>query len=463
MTFRDQVAAAGTLLLVASLTACERRLADGDYGALLRFAVREHNLRPLESRPFLGTTPKFVLGRALFFDPVLSGPRDVACATCHLLGRGTSDGLPASHGTGAIGLGDRRQISAGRPRQPRNALDLWNRDHNSVRRMFWDGRLEVINPENPVFLSPWGSQLPPGFENLMAVQASLPLAREEEMLGRAEDFSAPGLPPDHRELSNDVAAAARGLKGGARLAAVSDAVLRRLLGTSDTSPRAWQIEYRELFAQAFPDTAISDISIVHLGNALSHFEEQAFATRDSPWDRYLAGREDAISPNAKRGAFLFLGRARCALCHTPPLFSDFEFHSIGVPRTHGMDVDSGRADVTRSPADAHRFRTPPLRNVARTPPYFHNGSETTLDGAIAQHLDPYRSAGRYHESGEYMMTPAEIDAISPWLDPSRVLLSEAEVVSIVAFLRTLSSSDPDPRIVVPLAVPSGLPPPTLAR
>ena len=133
-----------TRLVYALLTVLLVTPATADTGTpidlFLQHIIRAYDLRPLPTKAF-EETEKYKLGRALFFDPILSGNRDVSCATCHLLNRGTSDGLPVSLGTGGAGLAEDRILSPKRAQQPRNALDLWNRDNNRVRRMFWDGRV----------------------------------------------------------------------------------------------------------------------------------------------------------------------------------------------------------------------------------------------------------------------------------------------------------------------------------
>jgi cytochrome c peroxidase len=205
----------------------------------------------------------------------------------------------------------------------------------------------------------------------------------------------------------------------------------------------------------------NEFSIVQVANALSHFEEIAFATRQAPWDVYLAGDRTAIDENAKRGAFLFFGKARCVVCHEGPLYSDFEFHGIGVkndgPGFNGSGDDQGRHYVTGRPSDRYKFRTPPLRNVTLTAPYFHNGTAPTLRDAVAQHVDPFRYADQYEESGAFSMNLAQIEAISPILE-AKLRLSEDEVDLIIAFLSTME--DPGFEFVdsiIPASVPSGLP------
>jgi cytochrome c peroxidase len=111
--------------------------------------------------------------------------------------------------------------------------------------------------------------------------------------------------------------------------------------------------------------------------------------------------------------------------------------------------------------DKFKFRTPPLRNVTRTAPYFHNGRAATLDEAIRQHLDPLYYADKYRESGAFVMKPDQIEAISPVLTPG-IKLSDDEISALKTFLRALEDSGPaNLEQIVPDSVPSGLPVMTL--
>ncbi len=162
---------------------------------------------------------------------------------------------------------------------------------------------------------------------------------------------------------------------------------------------------------------------------------------------------------------MFFGKARCGVCHKGPLFSDFEFHSIGVrdfgPGFDGRGSDLGRYGATGRQEDRYKFRTPPLRNVTLTAPYFHNGSAATLDEAIHQHLDPLFHADKYEESGAFTMNLDQINAISPVLT-ARVRLSGDEVEALISFLRTLEDRGmPNIDKIIPASVPSGLPVRTL--
>jgi len=181
--------------------------------------------------------------------------------------------------------------------------------------------------------------------------------------------------------------------------------------------------YRAAFAGAFT-TGLTPENVLH---ALADFERslQAF---DSPFDRYRAGNEDAMSPAAVRGLALFEGKAGCVLCHRGPNFTDGEFHNTGVPT-----ADQGRIEVVRNfhfsmrpyPFFGHykAFKTPTLRNVALSPPYFHNGSVATLEEVVRF----YDAGGTSHDT--YGRSP----------DVKPLELSDEEIDDLVAFLEALTS------------------------
>ena len=423
--------------------------------------IAARDLQPLETPPLV-PSPKFRLGQMLFFDPILSGTRDVACATCHLLGRGTSDGVDLSVGVVAAGLAeDRRPLGAPRV-HPRNSMDLWNRGHPSVRNMFWDGRVSEIDAPVSRFRTPMGDYLPDGIESVLAAQALFPLAGEEEMLGLAHDRSAPDLPGGHGDKPNKIAQAVLSLDEDEpeRFVAVHDALMRRLLGEAGTPLADWQIAYRRLIAAAYPDEMLHAITMGDLANAIGHFQALAFVTRDTPWDRYLAGDEGAIGNAAKAGALLFYGKARCARCHSGPLLSDFQFHALAVPQIGpGIDEsgdDRGRYEATRIPRHLYRFRTPPLRNVTLTAPYFHSGAVESLEEAIARHLAP--PAASPHESAPEALRRA---SFSPILRRG-IDLKPEERRFLLTFLESLEDDRAASRaMIVPAQVPSGLPVPAL--
>ncbi|WP_156883623.1 cytochrome-c peroxidase [Salipiger mucosus] len=378
--------------------------------AHLRVAARLYGLAPLPVKEDV-PDPKFRLGKRLFFDPALSGQGERSCATCH--------GLAAATAGGAA-LEARLDVSPEwLPNVPaRNVPDLWNRDHNDVSAMLWDGRLQALTTAGQgAFVLP--ETLVTGrFENLMALQSVRPIFVPVEMLG--EPGASNALAPDAAGTPAPEAVLAR--------------VARRLFG-DDARGQSEAESYRALFRESYGVATADEVRPSHLGNALAHYIEIEFQSRDTPWDRYLAGDLSAISEDQKRGALLFYGIGKCAVCHSGAIFSDFGFHSVGVPDRRD-EKDLGRVYATGMPGDRFLFRTPPLRNVTLTAPYFHNGQAGTLVEAIRQHLDPYRNARVYAEDGAHLMEPAEIDAISPIL-ASHALITDDQIELLIDFLESL--------------------------
>ncbi|GMU60693.1 MAG: cytochrome-c peroxidase [Myxococcaceae bacterium] len=129
--------------------------------------------------------------------------------------------------------------------------------------------------------------------------------------------------------------------------------------------------YKALFQRAFKEDATAD----NVPKALAAWL-RALKSGNSPWDKAQAGDKAALSKDAQAGEKLF-SKLGCVQCHAPPFFSDFDFHNAGI------GDDPGRKDATKDDADVGRFKTPGLRNVALTAPYFHDGKTATLDEAIA--------------------------------------------------------------------------------
>lgn len=140
--------------------------------------------------------------------------------------------------------------------------------------------------------------------------------------------------------------------------------------------------YVSMFAAAFPSSS-GRIDMSNIARALASFE-RTIVSFDSPYDAWKRGDRTAISYGATHGAAVF--GASCAACHSGPLLSDGGFHAILPPNAE----DRGLGEATDRAADDNRFRTPSLRNVALTAPYFHDGSAKTLAEAIRRH--PQRSA-----------------------------------------------------------------------
>lgn len=126
---------------------------------------------------------------------------------------------------------------------------------------------------------------------------------------------------------------------------------------------------------------------------------------DSAWDRYENGDRSAVSESAVRGYKVFTEIARCSLCHAPPLYMDFAFHNIGIGSGEKAP-DPGRAKVTGSADDTGAFKTPTLRSISRTAPYFHDGHEPTLEGAVRLAL----GGGKKNPHLDAKLKPAKLSA-----------------------------------------------------
>jgi cytochrome c peroxidase len=175
--------------------------------------------------------------------------------------------------------------------------------------------------------------------------------------------------------------------------------------------------YKARFDAAYPGEPLSARTV---GRAIATFE-RTIVSGEAPFDRWVAGDDAALSPEAKAGFRLFNGKASCAKCHSGWRFTDDSFHDIGV-----ASADSGRGRVLPEIEGVlFAFKTPTLRNVAERYPYMHDGSEASLEDVV----DLYDRGGRVRRA-------SIADEIRP------LHLSPAERHALVAFLRTLTSRDP---------------------
>jgi cytochrome c peroxidase len=229
--------------------------------------------------------------------------------------------------------------------------------------------------------------------------------------------------------------------------------------------------YDTLFAAAFPAVPPESLSIAHVADAIAAFIAERWRAEDSPFDRYLAGDDEALSDAERRGAALFFGRARCSACHRGPLLTDQEFHNTGVPVLGpGLvagGVDAGRAAVTGLAEDRYRFRTPPLRNASLTSPYMHNGTFRSFEDVIRHYRGAAESLRAFDTAAvdprlraTLDVSPARVADILATLDPvlqAGVPIAERDVADLAAFLRALT--DPASGVLlgdIPSSVPSGL-------
>jgi cytochrome c peroxidase len=141
--------------------------------------------------------------------------------------------------------------------------------------------------------------------------------------------------------------------------------------------------YRAAFALAFPGSA-EPVTIENLTKAIAAFE-RTLITHDR-FDKFLKGSDRALSRAELKGLALFLDTG-CAKCHTGPGLGGNSFQKIGVTHPYANTNDIGRAKITGNEADRFKFKVPSLRNVALTPPYFHDGQAATLVEAVRQMAD----------------------------------------------------------------------------
>jgi cytochrome c peroxidase len=275
------------------------------------------------------TPEKVALGKLLFYDPILSGNRDVSCATCHQPEFGYAEFLPTSIGVNGVGSGTKRRFREPNtiPFVKRNSQSVVNTAFNGLRKgqtyhaegapMFWDLRAS-------------------GLEE----QALIPIQTLEEM--RGHDYSSEG---------------------------VLDEVVARLRKIP---------AYRAYFEEAFPKEE-HPVNKENLGRALASFQ-RSLISNNTRFDHYMRGDSGALSLSEKEGLNLFLSSG-CAKCHHGPMFSDFQLHALGVPESdHLTEPDQGaNADFT--------FRTPTLRNLRFTAPYMHSGKFATLKQVLEFYED----------------------------------------------------------------------------
>lgn len=356
-------------------------------------------VRPIDN-PYLES--RVALGELLFFDPLLSGPKNVACSTCHLPRLAFTDGRQFPSGAGASGLGPERTLPGPPPlrEMPRNSPSMLN--------VGLFGRMSPEPAENATMF--WsGSAF--GLED----QVLNPISADNELRGMTYSRSA-----------------------------ARDSVLLRLREND---------EYIALFRAAFPELDAGGslpvdrlITSITLRRALAAYLRELNTPR-APIDAFLAGEADALSSEQREGLALFIGKARCADCHTGALLSDFRLHVLGTPQaglgrdtTPGDDLGWGEHGGT-----PYAFRTPPLRQIALTAPYFHAGTAATLEEVLA-----FKNRG---ESGYERVASSALD---PLIRP--LGLTSREIASIIAFLGALTDTvtTKDPLFLAPPRVPSGL-------
>ena len=204
--------------------------------------------------------------------------------------------------------------------------------------------------------------------------------------------------------------------------------------------RLWQdTSYRRLFASAFPKKDRTDIDTLEVMNALGSYI-RSLTFLNSRFDEYMRGNKAALNNSEVNGFNLFMGKAKCGTCHYMPLFSGvfpprfmkIESEVIGVPQSMDnkkIDEDMGRYDVIKVPSFMHSFKTPTLRNIARTAPYMHNGVFNTLEEVMVF----------YNKGGGAGLGLKIDDQTLPF---DKLDLTEQQRNELVAFMKSLDSQYP---------------------
>lgn len=395
------------------------------------------------------------LGRLLFWDSVISGNRNTACATCHHPRFGTSDGQSLALGEGGLGLGpDRVADPSNLPEQriPRNSPALWNLGAAEFTVMFHDGRIEVDASRPGGLRSPLEDDMVSGFATLLSAQNMFPVLSPDEMAGHY----------DENEISVAVRQGVITAPGGAwdRIAARVDGIPA----------------YRAMFDTAAPETTGRALQFADISNQIAAFVAFEFRSDDAPFDAFLRGTAD-LPPQASAGMDLFYGKAGCADCHSGTFQTDHSFHAMGEPqlgpgkseRFERHQRDTGRMRVTNAAADAYAFRTPSLRNVTLTGPWGHAGAHSDLAAFLAFHINPVAGLKTYVPQAvlaplegakdDWAMRDggSEYDAIAAAVTRAPTGLSSGEQAEILAFLAALESpTAATGRLGIPASVPSGL-------
>lgn len=183
--------------------------------------------------------------------------------------------------------------------------------------------------------------------------------------------------------------------------------------------------YRSQFQEVFG----TDVTAEAIAKAIASFERTVLSG-DAPYDRYVAGDKQALSEAARRGYEVFFHKAHCSACHQGPNFSDNGFHNIGVGMADEKP-DEGRYTETKQLGDRGAFKTPTLREIARTAPYMHDGREKTLEDVVEY----------------YVKGGVPNDQLDEEIFPLK--LTDQEKADLVVFLKEGLSSDKYPLVKPP--------------
>jgi len=413
--------AALVLVLAGTLGLTARSVDDWTASELTR--ILQHaapDPPPADSTNVFADDPRAArLGHRLFFDARLSSSGTISCASCHDPSKGFADGLQRAKG---IDVGTRHTPT------------LWNVAYQ--RWYFWDGRSDSL----------WA-------------QALQPIERDIEMDG--DRLAVAHLIADDPELRR-----------------AYEAIFGTLPSFDDESrfpkrgkPGVGKDPRFKAWSSMTPaDQSSVNRVFVNVAKALAAYQRK-LVSRNAPFDRFAAALADGtetdgrLPPAARRGLRLFIGRGNCRVCHSGPTFSDGEFHNIMVPPVDGgYPKDRGRYDAStllkadpfnaagefsddrtsvrarltqrlkQTPEQWGQFKTPGLRNVARTAPYMHQGQYGTLR-EVLEHYSTLEDAVQFGHHQDQLLVPLN--------------LTEQDMSDLEAFLRSLTDESIDPTWLAP--------------
>jgi cytochrome c peroxidase len=444
------------------------------------------------------------LGRMLWFDKIHSLHRDNTCGGCHSPTNGFGDSQVM-----AIGVQNNNLVGPDRhgPRNQRRtplAVNtalypgmMWNARFNSLSGDPFDNLLgfRFPSPEDDIRFA-HVNDIANHITHLSQAQAEMPPTELTEVAGYTgtcpNGVPDPTLGPRFCQFDDGVGTSVPLPQAGedgslSRNEPIRQKALSFLNATSG---------YRRLFAAVFPGLVISepghgkDIDFHMFGQAIAEFEfTLVFA--NAPLDQFARGDRDAMTDRQKRGAVLFFGKAGCINCHyvakkdpgdrePNEMFSDFQMHVIGVPQIApyfgvrkgntifdgpAENEDFGLEQITGNRADRYKFRTAPLRNLAVSPGFFHNGAFTRLDDAIRFHLDVIEGNRTYDpvaagvpEDLTQRLGPTVPKTLLDPLVQSAIELTNGEFSDLVTFVRDglLDQRVKNLCNLIPPSVPSGL-------
>lgn len=207
--------------------------------------------------------------------------------------------------------------------------------------------------------------------------------------------------------------------------------------------------YVSMFEHAFPEQD-GLISVDTISDAIITFEAQIISDA-SPYDRYKAGDQSALSAQAKHGMKLFFGhRFQCSRCHGGDDLDSVTDHSGAITARHGYfniglynvdgqgaypAIDTGLFATTKQPKDMGRFRAPTLRNVAMTAPYMHDGSVASLEEVVRLYAQGGRALSAGEHQGDGRESPVRDELILGFF------ASNEEVDAVVAFMESLTDEE----------------------